>query len=163
MFGLLPHFAKELAYGRKSYNARSETVHQLPSFRDSWERGHRCIIPAEAIIEPCYESGRAVRWCIQQPGEVPIGIAGVYRQWRGPDGRFLWTFAMITVNADGHTVFQRMHAPGDEKRMVTILEPTEYERWLHCSPAEAKSLFTQWQGPLDAFPAPLPPRGRSRA
>ena len=29
MFGLLPHFAKEVVYGRKTYNARSETVHQL--------------------------------------------------------------------------------------------------------------------------------------
>ena len=33
VFGLLPGFAKELAYGRKTYNARSETVHQLPCIR----------------------------------------------------------------------------------------------------------------------------------
>lgn len=32
-FGLLPDFAKELAYGRKTYNARSETVATLPSYR----------------------------------------------------------------------------------------------------------------------------------
>ena len=159
IFGLLPHFAKELAYGRRTYNARSETVHQLPSFRDSWERGRRCIIPAEALFEPCYESGKAVRWCVQQPGDVPMGIAGIYRQWRGPDGRMLWTFAMLTVNADGHPVFQRLHAPGEEKRMVTILDPAEYDRWLQCSPLEAKSLFKPWLGPLDAFPAALPPRG----
>lgn len=33
VFGLLPHFAKELAYGRKTYNARSETVATLASFK----------------------------------------------------------------------------------------------------------------------------------
>jgi putative SOS response-associated peptidase YedK len=163
VFGLLPHFAKELAYGRKTYNARSETVHQLVSFRESWALGRRCIIPAEAIFEPCYESGKAVRWCIRQPGDVPMGIAGVYRAWRAPDGKVLWTFAMLTVNADGHPVFQRMHAPQDEKRMVVIVEPAEYDRWLQCSPDEARSFFRQWQGALDAFPAPLPPRGQRAA
>ncbi|MEO6623731.1 MAG: SOS response-associated peptidase family protein [Burkholderiaceae bacterium] len=163
VFGLLPHFAKELAYGRRTYNARSETIHQLPSFRDSWERARRCIIPAEAIFEQCYETGKAVRWCIRQPGDVPMGIAGLYRPWRGPDGRLLWTFAMTTVNAAGHPVYERMHAPGEEKRMVTILHPQEYDRWLLCPPAEAVTFFTQWHGPLEAFPAPLPPRGRKAA
>ena len=161
VFGLLPHFAKELAYGRKTYNARSETVHKLPSFKDSWEHGRRCIIPAEAIFEQCYKTGKAVRWCIQQPGEIPMGIAGVYRHWRAPDGRLLWSFAMLTINADGHPVFEQMHAPGEEKRMVIILDPAEYDRWLQCSPVEAISLFTQWRGALDAFPAPLPARSKN--
>lgn len=160
-FGLLPHFAKELAYGRRTYNARSETVATLPSFRDAWRHGQRCIVPAEAVYEPCYESGKAVRWRIQQPGAVPLGIAGIYRRWRGPDGKELFTFAMLTVNADGHPVFQRMHKPGDEKRMVAILDPAEYDRWLQCSVAEAITMCQQWHGPLDAFAAPLPPRGRA--
>ncbi|MBI3528225.1 MAG: SOS response-associated peptidase family protein [Betaproteobacteria bacterium] len=160
LFGLLPHFAKELAYGRKTYNARSETVNKLPSFKESWAHGRRCIIPVEAVYEPNYETGEAVRWCIQQPGAVPMGIAGVYANWHNPDGRSVWSFAMITVNADGHPVYQRMHKPGEEKRMVTILDPADYDRWLQCTPAEAKSFFKQWQGPFDAFPAPLPSRAR---
>ncbi|MEO5672176.1 MAG: SOS response-associated peptidase family protein, partial [Ramlibacter sp.] len=48
LFGLLPHFASEVGFGRRTYNARSETVHRLPSFRDAWAKGQRCIIPAEA-------------------------------------------------------------------------------------------------------------------
>jgi putative SOS response-associated peptidase YedK len=161
LFGLLPHFATELSYGRRTYNARSETVHRLPSFRDAWAHGQRCIIPVEALFEPCYATGKAVRWCVQQPGEVPMGVAGIYRRWTAPDGRHLWTFAMLTVNADEHPVFRHLHAPGDEKRMVVILDPAEYDRWLHCPPAEASAFFRTWDGPLDAFPAPLPPRGRS--
>jgi putative SOS response-associated peptidase YedK len=158
IFGMLPHFAKELAYGRRTYNARSETVHKLPSFRDAWQHGQRCIVPAEAVYEPCYESGKAVRWRIQQPGAVPMGIAGIYRRWRGPDGAELFTFAMLTVNADGHPVFGRMHKPGEEKRMVAILDPAEYDRWLQCTVDEAMTMCRQWLGPLDAFAAPLPPR-----
>lgn len=162
LFGLIPAWAKELAFGRRTYNARSETVHEKPSFRDAWRRGQRCIVPAEAIFEPCYETGKAVRWCVQQPGEVPMGVAGIYRRWRAPDGRMLWTFAMLTVNADAHPVFRRMHRPGEEKRMIVILDPAEYDRWLQCTPEEAKTFFKAWAGPLDAFPAPLPPRGGRR-
>lgn len=158
VFGLLPGFAKELAFGRKTYNARSETVHQLPSFRDAWRRGQRCIVPAEIIFEPNYESGKAVRWAIQQPGAVPMGIAGIYTRWRHPDGRELFSFAMLTVNADDHPFYKRFHRPGDEKRMPIILAPTEYDAWLACSVQEAAQFFGQWPGPLEAEPAPLPPR-----
>jgi putative SOS response-associated peptidase YedK len=159
LFGLLPHFAKELAYGRKTYNARSETVDTLPSFKEPWARSQRCIIPAEAVFEQCYETGKAVRWRVNQPADVPMGIAGIYRRWRGPDGKSLFTFAMLTVNASGHKVYERFGAPGDERRMVVILEPAEYDRWLQCSPGDAKSFFRQWAGPLDASSDPLPPRG----
>ena len=38
-FGLLPGFAKELAYGRNTYNARSETAHAKPSFKEAWAKG----------------------------------------------------------------------------------------------------------------------------
>ena len=160
-FGLVPSFAKELAFGRRTYNARSETVATLASFKHAWAAGQRCIVPAEAIFEPCYESGKAVRHRIGQPGDVPMGIAGIYRRWRDPAGPERWTFAMLTVNAEGHPVFQRMHKPGDEKRMVVILDPAEYDRWLQCTLAEAVTFCRQWSGPLVDTPAPLPPRGRA--
>ena len=162
-FGLLPAFAKELVYGRRTYNARSETVHQLASFREAWKKGHRCIVPAECIYEPCYESGKAVRWRIQQPGDVPMGIGGIwYRHptMKDKNGEPLLSFAMLTVSGAGHVVFKRMHKPEDEKRMVLILDPAEHDRWLECPVSEASTFFQQWQGPLDAFPAPLPPRGK---
>jgi putative SOS response-associated peptidase YedK len=157
IFGLLPHFA-ELAAGRKTYNARSETVAKLPSFRESWSKGWRCVIPVESIYEPNWETGKAVRWLIQQPGEVPMGLAGIYRKWRHPDGREQLTFAMLTINADGHPVMQRFHKPEDEKRMVVILDPKDYGEWLSCPVNEAPKFFKQWTGPLDAYAAPLPPR-----
>jgi putative SOS response-associated peptidase YedK len=154
-FGLLPFFAKEIAYGRRTYNARSETVASLASFRDAWRRGQRCIVPAEAIYEPNWETGRAVRWRISQEGEVPMAIAGLYTRWRQADGNELFSFAMLTVNADGHPVMQRFHRPGEEKRMVVILDPAEQDRWLACTPAEASAWFKPWLGPLVAQPAPL--------
>lgn len=157
-FGLLPHFAKELVYGRRTYNARAETVAEKPSYRQSWKQNWRCIVPAAWIYEPCYESGKAVRTRVHQPKHVPMGIAGIYNRWRDADGVLHWSFAMLTVNADGHPVFQRLHKPGDEKRMVVILDPVDHDRWLTCDVDEAKTFFKQWTGPLEMIADPLPPR-----
>jgi putative SOS response-associated peptidase YedK len=156
-FGLLPDFAKEVAFGRKTYNARSETVHSKPSFRDAWRLGRRCIIPAAVIYEQSYESGKAERWAVHQNG-VPFGLAGIYNPWTDAEGKTRGTFAMLTVNADGHPVYSRFHAPGEEKRMVVILDPADFDRWLTCTPEEAKAFFKQWHGELLTFPKPRLPR-----
>jgi putative SOS response-associated peptidase YedK len=160
LFGLLPGFQVELAAGRKTYNARSETAHTLPSFRESWAKGWRCIVPVEYIFESFYESADAkpVRYQVQQPAAHPFGIAGIYRKWRHPDGRELFTFAMLTVNADSHPIYARLHKPGDEKRMPVILDREQYGEWLECPVAEASKFFRQWNGPLEVFPNPLPAR-----
>jgi putative SOS response-associated peptidase YedK len=157
-FGLLPRFAKEVTFGRKTYNARSETVHELPSFRAAWKKSQRCIIPAELIYEPCWETGKAVRWAIYDKDRTPMGIAGIYDTWRDIEGKEHHSFAMLTVNGAGHPIYQRMHRPQDEKRMVVILNASEYDDWLTCSPEEAPRYFKQWGGLLEAEPRPLPPR-----
>ncbi len=96
------------------------------------------------------------------PGKVllrfPMGIAGIYRKWKHQDGCDLFTFAMLTVNADGHPLMQRFHKPEDEKRMVVILDPADCGEWLSCPVAEAPAFFKQWTGVLEASAAPLPPR-----
>ena len=159
LFGLLPHFASEVGFGRRTYNARSETVHRLPSFRDAWAQGQRCIIPAEAIYEPNWESGASERWAIHQEGFIPFGIAGIYTTWRdAKTGRDVFSFSMLTVNADDHPLMKRFHRPEDEKRMVVVLHPSDYAEWLACPVEEARRFFKQWTGPLLAEPLPLPPR-----
>jgi putative SOS response-associated peptidase YedK len=156
MFGLLPHFAAEEQYGRRTYNARSETVHKLASFRPAWEAQQRCIIPTEAVFEPSYETGKAVRWRISQEGDVPFGIAGIYRRWRDPKGGPpIFTFAMLTVNADTHPFYRRFHKPGDEKRMPIFLNRDDYGPWLQCEVEGAPRFFRQHPGPFSAEAAPL--------
>lgn len=158
IFGLLPEFATEIAFGRRTYNARSETVARLPSFRDAWRDGQRCVIPCEAIYEPNWETGECVRWAIYQEGFVPFGVAGIWQRWTAPDGRDLLSFAMLTVNADDHTLMKRFHRPEDEKRMVVILDPEDYGNWLTCRVQDAPMYFRAWDKPLKAEASPLPPR-----
>ncbi|MGR4870358.1 hypothetical protein ACIPRI_16055 [Variovorax sp. LARHSF232] len=65
---------------------------------------------------------------------------------------------MLTVNADGQPVMQRFHKAEDEKRMVVILDPSDYDEWLTCPLPQAPKFFRQWMGPLESYAAPLPPR-----
>lgn len=155
LFGLVPHWAKDIAFGRRTYNARSETADRLPSFRDSWRRGRRCIVPAEAIFEPSYETGRAVRWRIGLADGRPMGLAGLWGWWRAPDGREVLSFAMLTINADEHALMRRFHKPGDEKRMVVILDPADYDAWLECPVEQARDFLKPYPAELMvAEPAP---------
>lgn len=165
VYGLVPHWSKDLTISRHTYNARSETVAEKPSFRDAWKRGRRCIIPAKSIYEPSYEQpGSPVRWRIKRTDGRQLGIAGLWGGWKAPDGKELLSFTMLTVNADGHPVMQRFHAPNDEKRMVVILEEADYGRWLDCPLDRMADFLTRYPAELlTTEAAPLPPRKRAAA
>jgi putative SOS response-associated peptidase YedK len=161
IFRFVPDFVTKLGWARQTYNARSETVEVKSTYKGAWAAGQRCIIPSEAIYEPNYESGKSVRWKIRKASGEPMGIAGIYRTWTNADGEVVFAMSMLTVNADDHPFMQQFHAPGDEKRMVVILDPEDFEGWLTCSVAEAKSKYCkQWHGQLVGEPAPLPSRAR---
>jgi putative SOS response-associated peptidase YedK len=49
-WGLIPHWANDPKIGSKLINARSETVNEKPSFKDSFTR-KRCLIPASGFYE----------------------------------------------------------------------------------------------------------------
>ena len=64
---------------------------------------------------------------------------------------------MLTINANGHPVMQRFHRPTDEKRMLVILRPDQYDDWLHCRVEAAPSFFTPYPAErLVAHAAPKP-------
>lgn len=82
VFGMLAPFATEIAYGRKTYNARSETVDKLVTFKQAWAKGQRCIIPAEAIFEPCWETGSRTRNAWSSFSTQPSTTTGCRARWR---------------------------------------------------------------------------------
>jgi putative SOS response-associated peptidase YedK len=129
-FGLLPGWAKERGFARHTYNARSETVAEKASFRNAWRRGQLCIVPALAIYEPSYESGKALWWRIARADGQPMALAGLWERKHWGDDAPSWSFTMLTVNADNHPLMRRFHRPTDEKRTVVILEENQIDAWL---------------------------------
>lgn len=174
MFGLVPYWAKEpKKHARYTYNARTEKITETPSFRSAWKRGQFCIIPAASIFEPRYfpiDSGgldlgdghskkpkyRKERWEIANTDGAPLAIAGIweYKQ-EGPNGLPLLSFSMLTINANDHQLMNQFHDPADEKRMVVMLRPDQYDDWLNCPAGEAEDFLQQYPAELlTAHPAP---------
>jgi putative SOS response-associated peptidase YedK len=153
-FGLIPHWATDTKLTKSTYNARSETVAEKPSFRDAWKRAQHCIIPAEAIYEPDWRSGKAVTARICRADGAPMGLAGLYGQWRDPKGEIIHSFTMLTINADQHSFMNQFHKPADEKRMVVVLNEDAYQAWLE-APA-SKSMEFMRAIPADQL-AVVPP------
>lgn len=162
-FGLVPYWAKPEEVEKPirrfaTHNARVETAGQLPSFKHAWQNSQRCLIPVEAFFEPCWETGKAVRWKMALSDGHVFALAGIWERWYR-DGREVMSFSMLTVNADDHPIMQRMHRPGDEKRMPVIIRREDYDRWLTVSPEEARRMCQTF--PVDEMQAvadPAPPR-----
>jgi len=54
-WGLIPHWAKDMAIGSHMINARSETVEEKPSFRSAF-RNRRCIVQASGFYEATWSA-----------------------------------------------------------------------------------------------------------
>jgi putative SOS response-associated peptidase YedK len=147
-FGLIPSWAKDEDFGRKTYNARSETVSEKPSYRHAWSQRHYALALADAFYEPCYESGKAVRTKIVQANREPMAIASIWDTWTEPEtGELIASFSMLTIDANNHPVMSRCHKTDDEKRTVVPLRPELFREWLNATPDQAQSLLQ-----LDSIP-----------
>jgi putative SOS response-associated peptidase YedK len=144
LFGLVPHWATDTKIAKHTYNSRSETAAEKPSFRDAWKRGQHCIIPADSIFEPDWRSGKAVATRIERADGEPMGIAGLWAAWKSPKGELVHSYTMLTINADGHELMMRFHKHTDEKRMVIVLPRDRYASWISATPAQSMGFMQQF-------------------
>ena len=141
-FGLIPAWAKDEDFGRKTYNARVETVSEKPSYKKAWSKRHYALTLADMFYEPCYESGKAVRTAISQVSGEPMAIASIWDAWTESEtGELIVSFSMLTIDASDHPIMRRLHKPEDEKRTVVPLRPELFDLWLNATPDSAKSLL----------------------
>jgi putative SOS response-associated peptidase YedK len=148
-FGLIPSWAKDDKISRHTYNARSETVHEKPSYRTAWKQRRYGIALLDNFFEPSYVTGKAERWKIELDSKEPFGIASIWDTWTDPtSGELVTSFSMLTVNADQHPVMKQFHKPGDEKRTPVVLAPSQFEEWLSADASRAMGLMNWNQMPL---------------
>jgi putative SOS response-associated peptidase YedK len=81
LFGLIPHWSTDATIGRRTFNARSETVASKPSFREAWKKGNHCVIALDAFFEPDWRSGKAIPTRIARADGQPMALRGF-----GPHG-----------------------------------------------------------------------------
>lgn len=151
VFGLLPHWAKDRKLARSTYNSRSETAAIKPSFRGAWKEAKHCIIPAAAIYEPDWRTGKPIPTRVWRTDGRLLGIAGLWEKWHTPTGEVLHSYSMLTINADDHELFRNYHRPEKERRMVVILPQGLYSDWLSASPSDSLEFMRQY--PADRLEA----------
>lgn len=144
-FGLVPRWVKSASDAKlrstKLVNARSETVTTSTNFREAWLAGQRCIVPMTAFMEDDWRSGKAVPTRIARVDGQPMGVAGLWESWTGADGEVIVSYTLLTVNANSHALMNRYQQPGNEKRMLAILNEGAYDAWLGARPEKAKEFM----------------------
>ncbi len=126
IFGLLPKWNKDPKFSRFTYNARSETAAEKPSFRSAWRKRQLALAPMQAFFEPCYETGKAVRWRIHRADQDIFFAASLWEI----DAQGQYSHSLLTVNADNHSLMQRFHPAQDEKRSIVCFSFDAGLQWL---------------------------------
>ncbi len=107
----------------QAINARTETVHEKPTFRNAFT-SRRCLIPASGYYEWATEMGP---YAPKQPffihGDGLIAFAGIWDRWRSPDGSYQESAAIITRPAV--EFLATVH-----HRMPTFLPRERWDAWL---------------------------------
>jgi len=142
-FGLVPAWAANRPkFGHRTYNARTETVAEKPSYRSAWKQRHYGLALMQSFYEPNYATGKAVRWRIRRTDGAPMAVASLWERFVDHStGEIRFSFSMLTVNATGYPVMQQFHGHDDEKRSIVVLEEADYWPWLRANQEQARSLL----------------------
>jgi len=121
-WGLVPSWAKELSIGARMINARAETAAEKPAFRSAMKQ-RRCLIPADGFYEWQAQPGGKQPFHIRMADGRPFAFAGLWEQWRTPEGQWLETCTILTTSAN--ELMRQLH-----DRMPVIIPPEQYALWL---------------------------------
>ena len=126
-WGLIPAWVKTMEEGvrlsNQTLNAKSETIFEKPSFRDSiLER--RCVIPVTGFFEWKHLGKEKVPYYIHPKEHQFFLLAGVFSHWMDKQhNQLITTFSILTTEAnalmaDIHNTKKRMPLMIDERNMA---------------------------------------------
>ena len=125
---------------RPIINARSETVHNKSTFRESFYN-RRCIIPARSFFEWENINNKKVKHRIYTENNL-FSMAGIYNKFSDKDGKEYYGFTILTKEASNSM-------KGIHERMPVILEKNDEDKWLDTSITEIKTLKIILSNSLD--------------
>ncbi len=121
-WGLVPAWSDGPDRRYSMFNARAETLHAKPAYRNAFKH-RRCLIPAEGFYEWQTLGREKIPYLIRRQDGQPFGMAGLWEAWQGEDGAPLLSCTIIVTDAN------RLIAPLHD-RMPVILAPADYDAWL---------------------------------
>jgi putative SOS response-associated peptidase YedK len=145
-WGLIPFWAKDPKIGNNLINAKAETLAEKPSFKHALAK-RRCLIPADGFYE-WLKRGKAP----SQPMHIRLrdgglfAFAGLWEEWKSPEGEPLRTCTIITV--EPNEMVAKIH-----NRMPAILTTDEEAAWIDPKSKVADLLLMLRPYPTDEMEA----------
>lgn len=121
-WGLIPSWAKDTSGAARMINARSETAHTLPTFREAMKL-RRCLVPADGFYEWQRRGSAKQPYCFEINDGRLFAFAGLWERWRDPSGQWVKSCSILTTAPNAVT--SAVH-----DRMPVILDPDSYDLWL---------------------------------
>lgn len=133
-WGLMPHWAKDesqaLKLSNSTLNARSETMFEKPSFRDS-AKHKRCIIPVNGFYEHHHQGKKSYPYYVYPKTEDQFILAGLLSEWVNKEtGEIINSFSILTTKANPLMQLIHNNPKVPESRMPVILQNDEIDEWL---------------------------------
>jgi putative SOS response-associated peptidase YedK len=145
-WGIMAHWHQSEAEARASQshaiNARSESIHEKPTFRNAF-RTQRCLVPADGYYEWATALGK---YSPKQPFYISssktrsLPIAGIWSTWKSMEGEIIQSAAIITREAVGELA--TIHS-----RMPVFMERAKWSDWLDPKNREIEDLIALMQNP----------------
>jgi putative SOS response-associated peptidase YedK len=145
-WGLIPFWSRDRGGASQRINARSETLLQKPTFRDSFVQ-RRCLIIADGFFEWVKDGKRKQPVLIKREDGRPFAFAGLWDRWFEEPGKPVYTCTIVTTSAS--PLLRPVH-----DRMPVILDPRERDVWLSrtSSIAELQALLRPNETPFEVIP-----------
>jgi putative SOS response-associated peptidase YedK len=121
-WGLIPSWAKDTSGAARMINARSETAHTLPAFREAMKL-RRCLVPADGFYEWKRTGTSKQPFCFEVGNGGLFAFAGLWERWRDPSGQWVKSCSILTTTPNAVT--SAIH-----DRMPVIVHPDSYDLWL---------------------------------
>jgi putative SOS response-associated peptidase YedK len=128
----LNSWAKDASRASTCINAKVETVDQLPSFREAFEK-RRCVVPADGFYEWRGPKARREPLWIHAADNALLLFAGLFEAWQPRRGEWQTTFTIITTAANRK--LEPIH-----KRMPVILDEAGAADWMNLREPDPRSL-----------------------
>jgi putative SOS response-associated peptidase YedK len=119
-WGMVGFGSKGPDHKRATFNARSENLASSGLWRVPLHK-RRCIVPVSGFYE--WRKADKVPFRFTLRDHAMYAFAGLWDAWKAPDGRWLQSFSIITVEAN-----EAMRTVHD--RMPAILSLRDYDEWL---------------------------------
>jgi putative SOS response-associated peptidase YedK len=134
-WGLIPEDADAELEGKENYEAKSEDIEEDDWLNECFKQ-RRCIIPANGFYKWKTTKKKSTPFYVRLLSNEIAGFAGLYSVWESESGRDVYSFTLLTTEANA------LVQPVDD-RMPVILRPEDYGSWLDkdTEPEEVKSLL----------------------